>query len=343
MSNNNLIVVEKHYIPRDIYLQLYPPSTTSTITTTTSTFSIPHILSNNSNIYTNTNTSLNSNINTNTNDSRNYTLPPEQLPTYISPPPFNTNIPLNTNTPLPETSVNIQSNSQPITTSNINISSSNSSPHIVITGMITRFLNNRNGNNNDRSTNTTETINNNVSPLTDLFPRLDLSNNLAELLNNLGINTNDSDNFTITTESFGTDYTENDEDDDIIISAGDLCEISCIDLWQNFEKEKLSSSITNLNEEIIIHNNHANNHINNSENDEKNDDKNDEKNDEKNKESCPICKVEFEELDICRQITSCRHIFHCVCLDMWLQHNITCPMCRHNLHGDIVLSSRESL
>jgi hypothetical protein len=161
----------------------------------------------------------------------------------------------------------------------------------------------------------------------------------VDIFNNLGINVVDTESFTISTNSFTNDFEvngeEEDDDEDIIISAGDLCEISCIDLWRNFEKDVNTNlnTNTNLTDEII-----DGECIENVENSKLNGE-----NKEKNRESCPICKVEFEELDICRQITSCRHIFHCVCLDMWLQHNITCPMCRHNLHGDIVLSSRESL
>ena len=326
MTTNNFIVVEKHYIPRDIYLHLYSPNNT-----TNSTNHPTNFISNNRNYtdppdipfiipqifpYTPNNTSNTSNT---LNNTPNNTSNTSNTPNNTSNTPNNT--PNTPNTPLPETA-------------NISITPNNTS-QIVISVMITRFLN-RNSRDNSDSDNSDNSDNSNIgntgninistnrfttSNLTDLFPRLNLSSNLSDLFNNLGINTNETENFTITTENLNNDYEE--DDDDIIISAGDLCEISCIDLWRNFEKDKLTTSVTNLTDELINNNNIEN--------------------EEKNRESCPICKVEFEELDICRQITSCRHIFHCVCLDMWLQHNITCPMCRHNLHGDIVLSSRESL
>jgi hypothetical protein len=41
--------------------------------------------------------------------------------------------------------------------------------------------------------------------------------------------------------------------------------------------------------------------------------------------TCPIC---HEEDRICRLALPCKHEFHVHCINMWLRHNQTCPMCR---------------
>lgn len=46
-------------------------------------------------------------------------------------------------------------------------------------------------------------------------------------------------------------------------------------------------------------------------------------------ESCAVCLYEFEGHEEIRRLTNCRHIFHRVCLDPWLdQDQKTCPLCR---------------
>ena len=340
-NNNNFIIVEKHYIPRDIYLQLYSPYNTPVNELINRSYNTTQtdLLQRPANIFsTSTTNSTNNTTNNNTTNNTNSTNTDATTTTNT------TNA---ANTPLPETSQNFRTT---------NMRTSNISGFSGFSGF-GGFGGFSNGSNSSNSNNSNGNINISAtlfsSSRSDLFPMLDLRSNLMDIFNNLGINAVDTESFTISTNSFTNDFEvngEDEDDEDIIISAGDLCEISCIDLWRNFEKDANTNLNLNLTDEIIdgesvenIEGNIEGNIENkenkeNKENSELNGD-----NREKNRESCPICKVEFEELDICRQITSCRHIFHCVCLDMWLQHNITCPMCRHNLHGDIVLSSRESL
>lgn len=46
---------------------------------------------------------------------------------------------------------------------------------------------------------------------------------------------------------------------------------------------------------------------------------------------CSICLGEYEEREILRVMPSCRHNFHCACIDIWLQKQTTCPICRFPL------------
>ena len=46
-------------------------------------------------------------------------------------------------------------------------------------------------------------------------------------------------------------------------------------------------------------------------------------------ESCPICMDNIGEKNNCTTI--CNHTFCLTCLSISLQHNISCPMCRHKL------------
>ena len=41
---------------------------------------------------------------------------------------------------------------------------------------------------------------------------------------------------------------------------------------------------------------------------------------------CPICQDDIEEKSIIRML-SCNHIFHCKCIDKWLETNKNCPLC----------------
>ncbi|XP_028763216.1 RING-H2 finger protein ATL11-like [Neltuma alba] len=43
---------------------------------------------------------------------------------------------------------------------------------------------------------------------------------------------------------------------------------------------------------------------------------------------CIICLAPFEEEDSVRQLHSCKHIFHTICIDTWLASHSGCPLCR---------------
>ncbi|KAL2902575.1 E3 ubiquitin-protein ligase RHA1B [Bienertia sinuspersici] len=46
-------------------------------------------------------------------------------------------------------------------------------------------------------------------------------------------------------------------------------------------------------------------------------------------EQCAVCLNEFRNHEEIRRLTNCRHIFHRVCVDRWMDHDqITCPLCR---------------
>ncbi|KAL6651222.1 hypothetical protein ACP70R_010147 [Stipagrostis hirtigluma subsp. patula] len=46
---------------------------------------------------------------------------------------------------------------------------------------------------------------------------------------------------------------------------------------------------------------------------------------------CSICLGEYKEKEILRIIPTCHHNFHLACLDVWLQKQTTCPICRISL------------
>ncbi|PWZ38717.1 E3 ubiquitin-protein ligase ATL42 [Zea mays] len=46
---------------------------------------------------------------------------------------------------------------------------------------------------------------------------------------------------------------------------------------------------------------------------------------------CSICLGEYREKEILRIIPTCRHSFHLACLDLWLEKQTTCPICRVSL------------
>ncbi|CAH9050487.1 unnamed protein product [Cuscuta epithymum] len=46
---------------------------------------------------------------------------------------------------------------------------------------------------------------------------------------------------------------------------------------------------------------------------------------------CAICLVEFEDESLLRLLTSCSHVFHQECIDLWMESHKTCPVCRQAL------------
>ena len=46
---------------------------------------------------------------------------------------------------------------------------------------------------------------------------------------------------------------------------------------------------------------------------------------------CSICLGEYTEKELLRIIPTCQHNFHRTCLDLWLQKQTTCPICRVSL------------
>lgn len=44
--------------------------------------------------------------------------------------------------------------------------------------------------------------------------------------------------------------------------------------------------------------------------------------------SCAICLDDFKDFEVCKRFPSCDHVFHSHCIDLWLVHRRTCPICR---------------
>ncbi|KAL6544080.1 hypothetical protein OROGR_010577 [Orobanche gracilis] len=50
---------------------------------------------------------------------------------------------------------------------------------------------------------------------------------------------------------------------------------------------------------------------------------------------CAICLVEFEGSNLLRLLTTCYHVYHQECIDLWLESHKTCPVCRRNLDSPL--------
>jgi hypothetical protein len=49
--------------------------------------------------------------------------------------------------------------------------------------------------------------------------------------------------------------------------------------------------------------------------------------DKNDREMCSVCFEKFIDSDICREL-KCKHLYHQICIDKWLNEHITCPVCR---------------
>ncbi|CAK8533953.1 unnamed protein product [Lathyrus sativus] len=47
---------------------------------------------------------------------------------------------------------------------------------------------------------------------------------------------------------------------------------------------------------------------------------------------CSICLSKFEDIEILRLLPKCKHAFHIVCIDHWLEKHSSCPICRHKVN-----------
>ncbi|KAI6693488.1 hypothetical protein NL676_021198 [Syzygium grande] len=48
---------------------------------------------------------------------------------------------------------------------------------------------------------------------------------------------------------------------------------------------------------------------------------------------CAVCLNEFQEDEKLKIIPNCSHVFHIDCIDIWLQNNANCPLCRTSVSG----------
>lgn len=49
---------------------------------------------------------------------------------------------------------------------------------------------------------------------------------------------------------------------------------------------------------------------------------------------CVVCLNEFQENDTLKVLPTCKHCFHLDCIDIWLQSNDNCPLCRLSISGN---------
>ena len=52
---------------------------------------------------------------------------------------------------------------------------------------------------------------------------------------------------------------------------------------------------------------------------------------ERNFCECAVCLNEFQEAEKLRNLPNCNHVFHIDCIDVWLQSNANCPLCRTSI------------
>ncbi|TVU26906.1 hypothetical protein EJB05_29477, partial [Eragrostis curvula] len=50
---------------------------------------------------------------------------------------------------------------------------------------------------------------------------------------------------------------------------------------------------------------------------------------------CVVCLAEYEDKDVLRFLPHCGHNFHMACIDLWLEQNSTCPVCRISLRDNL--------
>lgn len=46
---------------------------------------------------------------------------------------------------------------------------------------------------------------------------------------------------------------------------------------------------------------------------------------------CAVCLSDYQEKDLLRVLPYCGHAYHATCIDKWLKHHWTCPVCRISL------------
>jgi hypothetical protein len=49
--------------------------------------------------------------------------------------------------------------------------------------------------------------------------------------------------------------------------------------------------------------------------------------------TCAICQDSIIQNESCREFIVCGHLFHRNCIDQWLQQNVRCPVCRHDIRN----------
>ncbi|KAF8401866.1 hypothetical protein HHK36_012813 [Tetracentron sinense] len=63
---------------------------------------------------------------------------------------------------------------------------------------------------------------------------------------------------------------------------------------------------------------------------------------------CAVCLNEFQEEEKLRVLPNCTHAFHIDCIDIWLQNNANCPLCRSSISStarfpnDLIVAPRSS-
>ncbi|XP_021859620.2 putative RING-H2 finger protein ATL12 isoform X1 [Spinacia oleracea] len=57
---------------------------------------------------------------------------------------------------------------------------------------------------------------------------------------------------------------------------------------------------------------------------------------------CAVCLAEFEDVEILRLLPKCKHGFHIECVDLWLEHHSTCPLCRQKVSVEDLTNNNSS-
>jgi len=51
-------------------------------------------------------------------------------------------------------------------------------------------------------------------------------------------------------------------------------------------------------------------------------------------DDCPICLEGLQEGESVRELSTCQHVFHRSCVDLWLLRSSECPLCKTKVRGD---------
>ncbi|GMH28522.1 hypothetical protein Nepgr_030365 [Nepenthes gracilis] len=58
---------------------------------------------------------------------------------------------------------------------------------------------------------------------------------------------------------------------------------------------------------------------------------------------CAVCLSEFKDGEKLRVIPNCCHTFHIDCIDVWLQTNANCPLCRSSISSNILIAIDQTI
>lgn len=59
-------------------------------------------------------------------------------------------------------------------------------------------------------------------------------------------------------------------------------------------------------------------------------------------EKCPVCLEEFKDIEVCRKINVCGHVYCSECIQKWFSESKRCPVCKKEAHQIASISKSSS-